>query len=277
MGDHVELVVDDLGVPAVVAHPLRIRLAHVHGHVRQGVGVAVVRRQRLHELRPRFAVLPGRGKQHGLLRQVREDRQVAMAFRPGHLIDAHAGHVGHVDRRMRLLDVRLDHSPHPGVLLAQDLGRLLHGHLPHQGQRKRFKLLCEVLGPAFPWRGHPPDFAALRTPAPRQVADNLRFLVEHVQMTPSQPPDMVVADHARAPVVRTTFLVPQLRRFPHVQFQRLLGLVERRPLDHPCIAQSQQLAKQFFRCRHAPETARIPRFWPLELAKNQVCPYPPAR
>ena len=236
MGDHVELVVDDLGIPAVVAHPLGVRLAHIHGYVRQGVGMAVVGRQSLYELRPCFAVLPRRCEQHGLLHQIRKDRQVAMALGPGHLIDAYAGCLGHVDGRMRRLDVRLEHPPHSGVLLAEDFGSLLHRHLPHQGQRECLELFREMLCPAFPRRGHAPDLAALRTPAPQKVADDLRFLVEDVQMPPPQPPDVVVADHARAPVVRTALRIPQLRRFPHLQFQRLIGLVERRPLNHPRIA-----------------------------------------
>ena len=77
--------------------PFHVVFASDNGIVEEGIalrrqqnaddGVILARRQRLHELRPRLAVLPRRGKQHGFLDQIREDRQVAVAFRPGHLVD----------------------------------------------------------------------------------------------------------------------------------------------------------------------------------------------
>ena len=63
-------------------------------------------------------------------------------------------------------------------------------------------------------------------------------------MVPPQPPHMIAANDTRTPVVRTALANPELRRFLHMQFQSFLGFVERRSLDHPYIAQSQQFTKQ---------------------------------
>ena len=61
-----KLVKHDLGVAAMLGHPVLVGLAHVHARLGDGVPMTIVLFQGLDEMRPRFLVLAFHGKKRPL-------------------------------------------------------------------------------------------------------------------------------------------------------------------------------------------------------------------
>jgi hypothetical protein len=245
----VELVAHHLRVAEVVAHALNLGSAHVDGHILNGLEMAVVLLQFYSKRLPNRGILAGRGEGYSLGHQVREPRQIVVAFPPVHLIGPHPYHLVEAQPRMRRLDVGGEHPPHRRVALAKDVASTLDRHLPHQGQGEGLELLGKVLAAPLLGRSHTVHIDVIVTLAPRQRADDHALLVEYVEAPPLHRLNMVVTDHRRASPY--TFLRTQIKRLFYLQKGgRRLRLKPR--LHHPsCLAKPQQLSKGLFRCHRS--------------------------
>ena len=116
--DDMELAVHQLRIPEVVTHPLDLGLAHVDGHVLDGLGMPVMTQQFRSKSLTNRGILAGRGEEDTLGRQVSEHRQIVVPFAPVHLVATNPNHVLEAQPLIRRLHVGEKHPPQPRGSLA---------------------------------------------------------------------------------------------------------------------------------------------------------------
>lgn len=118
------LVVDHLGVAALILNSLEVGRAYVLADLVQGVPMTVVGFKILKAFGPN-ARIPARCRiQDPSCYQVGKDTDVPVAFSNGHLVDTGAAHIREVSLLARRSDMALKQAPEPGVRDAEDLKRL---------------------------------------------------------------------------------------------------------------------------------------------------------
>ncbi|NBV24234.1 MAG: DNA-binding response regulator [Proteobacteria bacterium] len=234
---------------------LLIRLAQVHRHGRDSLGVPVVFEQFLRKALERGVILALGGVDHPPRDQVGKHGQVVVAFAAVHLIDAQVRQLGEVQRGVGFGHRLEEQAPEPGVVFPENVAGLLHRHLAHQGQRKRLEVAGEVFAFAFPRQRHAPDVAAGAAPGTRWLAGNLGAFAKGIQVPPDPDLGVLVTDHLRmsAGGDGTFELGPEFGGLVNDQEEPFHG---RRfifgPGHFPAFVQPQQSFKGFFRYHRGP-------------------------
>ncbi len=96
-GYHIGLVVDHIGIEAVVMDPFEVGRAHALADLLQGVPMAVVSFQILEEFGPNTRIFARCRKQGPSLHQIGKDADAPVAFPYGHIGDTNTVDIGEVD------------------------------------------------------------------------------------------------------------------------------------------------------------------------------------
>ncbi|OIQ72678.1 hypothetical protein GALL_456950 [mine drainage metagenome] len=131
----------------------------------------------------RFLVSAFRPEQQAPPVQIHEQRHVVLPPPGGGLVHRDGLHRAHVHPLAGLLHVVVHQAPEPRIVLADDPGHRLHGHLPHQRHEQGFEQQREPRSRARPRHFHllhPVLLAAAAGNPRRQVGR----VLEEVQMPP---------------------------------------------------------------------------------------------